>query len=466
MPYREPRRPLTAVFLLACLSACSATPDAQRWEVLMMGIPEEVATSRAPETSTFYVLKQTHEPLFRRDDGQNYGSRVLVGWSRDLTAREYTFCPDTSLRFYGKTAFDLKYFLEYLETVTGRYCREHKIEKENGCARVTFPVPRKGYLDALTLYENAPSVRQAPGIEAGLGPFFVEALSKDRITLARKEKVKNGYNEIIIREYTPAKGSEYAYRDISDFNKLMSFDVPEDAKTRYLGFNNIQLRSNVLIINHPDREVRRRVYNCLDVDGFRRAFLPQSGEFYDLASILPVGIVGAVSGKPAQVCRKDAALTGKKVVLYNHRPGNRERLEKFAGEFKSRSGLSLEIVYCTPQELVRVLHKYPRPFNLAVLALDTVYPEYLTFFDCFIRRDGYLDFRLPKLERLFSELEREDDPEKKVRLAGELQAGLAEEAVVLPLSQDIKKFFYPKKIRNLLVGRGFMEYPEVADFRW
>lgn len=466
MPNRQSRRLLIGALLLCGLSGCSDTPTAQRWEVLLLGIPEEVVASRAPETSTYYILKQTHEPLFRRADSQNYSSRLLKSWSRDLTAKEYVFCPDTSLRFDAENRFDLEYFRKYLQSVTGRYSKDYALKSENECFRVVFPYPRKGYLDALILYDNSPSVSKAPGIETGLGPFYVDSISKDKITLLRKKRVRNGYNEIVIREFDPVRSSEYKYSVISDFNKLMSSDVPDSYKSDYQGFNNIQLRSNVLMINHPDRAVRRQIYNCLDVERFRSAFLPQTREFYNIATILPVGVPGSVPGKPEQACKKNEALKGKEVVLYNHRPGNRAQMEKFAAEFSSRAGLVLKIVYCTPQELVRVLHRYPRPFNLTVLALDTVYPEYLTFFDCFVRDDGYFDFKLPRISKLYSMLADEDDPDKKTEIAKDILSELSEEAVALPLSQDNKMFYYPKKIKNLHVGRGFMEYPEVAEFKW
>lgn len=466
MSDRQSRKLLTCALLLGVLWGCSDSPEVQRWEVLMLGIPEEVVASRAPETSTYYILKQTHEPLFRRADSQNYSSRLLKDWSRDLTAKEYVFCPDTSLQFDENNRFSLEYFHKYLQVVTGRYCKDYALKQERDCFRVVFPYPRKGYLDALILYDNSPAITKAPGIETGLGPYYVDSISKDKITLLRKNRVRNGYNEIVIRDFDPARGVEYKYSEVADFNKLMSSDVPEKYKTEYLGFNNIQLRSNVLMINHPDRAVRRQIYNCLDVDKFRRAFFPQAKEFYDIATILPVGVLGSVPGKPEQSCKQSEALKGKEVVLYNHRPGNRVQMEEFAAEFSSRAGLAMKIVYCTPQELVRVLHRYPRPFNLTVLALDTVYPEYLTFFDCFVRDDGYFDFKLPRISKLYSLLADEDDPDKKTDIAKDILKELSGEAVVLPLSQDNKKFYYPKKIKNLHVGRGFMEYPEVGEFRW
>ncbi|HBB66322.1 MAG TPA: hypothetical protein DCZ93_03265 [Elusimicrobia bacterium] len=465
----KPKPLIFAALALACsLSACGGTADSQRWEVLLLGIPEEVAVRRAAETATYYIIKQTHEPLFRRDDGQNYSSRLLKSWGRDISARQYSFCPDSSLSFDVKRYFDPEYFQGYLAGVTKKYNSEFKIGREGERFTVTFPAPQKGYLDFLTLYENAPTVVQSPGIEAGLGQFYVRSLSSEKIVLLRKAKVSDGYNEIILNEFDPSKGEKYEYAKMSDFNKLSSFDVPQEVSQNYLGFNNVQLRSDVVMINHPDRETRRQVYNCLDVDKFRKAFFPQKKEFYDVKTVLPVGVPGAAPGRPEQACVRRAGAKGKKreIVLYNHRSGNSAQLEKFAAEFNSLSGLTLKIVACTPQELVRVLHKAPRPFNLTVLGLDTVYPDYLTFFDCFVREDGYFDFKLPRIAALYAKLEREADPDLKLALVKELLGELSKEAVVLPLYQNIKRFYYPKKIKNLNIGRGFMEFPDVADFRW
>ena len=55
---------------------------------------------------------------------------------------------------------------------------------------------------------------------------------------------------------------------------------------------------------------------------------------------------------------------------------------------------------------------------------------------------------------------------RKHALAMSVVGELAKEAVALPLYQSVRVFWYPKKIENIVVGKGFLEYPEIGDFRW
>jgi hypothetical protein len=458
---------LSSAFILLA-QGCSDREQGGRWEAFLMGLPDEVTTARAVETDTYYILKQTHEPLFRLDDGENYHSRVLTEWRKDISSKQYLFCPDTSQKFNRTEYFSLEFFGNYLKKVTGRYSSDFVVKQQGKCFSVTFTSPHKSYLNFLTLYENAPTLRQSDKIEMGLGAFYVSELGKGKIVLRRKASVHNGYSEVILNEYSPGKADSYDYGKISDFNKIALFDVPDNIIKNYFGFYNIELRSDVLIINHPDIEVRKRVYNCLDVDKFRRAFFPKKNDFLDIQNILPLGVLGAVPGLPVQKCDYRTAVLPKKreLVLFNHRTGNIEQLDAIAKKFRSCSGLTLKVISRPPSELGPLMHKSPRPYNMAVIAISTVSPDYKTFLGYIVRPSGYFDSVDPKLKGIFAEIERETDPDMKGLYVAQFLKELQAQYLVLPLYQNVKKLYYPKKIKNLNVGREFMEYPEVADFIW
>jgi hypothetical protein len=47
----------------------------------------------------------------------------------------------------------------------------------------------------------------------------------------------------------------------------------------------------------------------------------------------------------------------------------------------------------------------------------------------------------------------------------ELSSEIVNHALALPLSQSRRTLYYPKEIKNLNVGRGILEYPDVSEFR-
>lgn len=61
--------------------------------------------------------------------------------------------------------------------------------------------------------------------------------------------------------------------------------------------------------------------------------------------------------------------------------------------------------------------------------------------------------------------ETEESMDMLLSLVDQLNTELAAAAVVLPLYQVVRTFYYPKHIKNLVVGRSFLEYPEIAALR-
>ena len=306
----------------------------------------------------YYVLKQTHEPILRKDDGQNYTSRILSRWSRNIDYTQYTLCPSPSLRFNENNPFPVTMFQSHLSAITRQFDPDFSLTQKDRCSIVRFPKPRKSFLEFLTLYENAPTFKESDKLEIGLGPFYVKKIGSEEIILARKKPVGNGYNEISLYEYHGPADSRLHSEKIKDFNFIPDFDVPGWVRRDYASFKNVELKSEVLIINHPDINIRKIIYECVDVQKLRQAFFPKKNNFYDISNILPTGIPGAKSGLPPQTCGGRSTQAGHSgpLVFANWMNGNDEELRRFASDFSAKTGLQLKIVNFVPTELVKAFN--------------------------------------------------------------------------------------------------------------
>lgn len=463
-PARHSSRMLGAVVLLVLLSALAiAWPGRQnrRWEVLLSDVPQKVSTKDAAINGVFYVLKQTHEPLFRLDNGQDYTSRLLKSWNRDLTYSRYTFCPDTSLAFIQGRKFSSEFFEQYISSVTSAFDQAAVVSRVNGCYDVRFNKPRKSYLDYLTRYQQAPTIDTSGPFEAGLGPFYTQTMTADEIRLVRKEPVSRGYDTILIHLYTGPSDPQLQNRNISDFNKISTVDIPEWVRSRQVGFHDVVLNTVTLVINHPDKSIRKAIYNCMDVDGFRRAFISQRRDFLDIQNVLPIGVAGAAPGRPAQACQAKLK-TGGKLIFANLRPGNEADLEQFFKSFFNKTGLQVNVITYPVPVFLEMLKKTPKKYNLVVMSKDAVQSDQAPF----LKYSHILDYKLPGITRKYEEMQHTDDPEKRNLLGAEIANDISMEYAVLPLYQNVREYHYPKGIKNLVVGRGFFEYPEVSELRW
>lgn len=75
--FKKIKLPLLSLLLCVLALLGYSRDSAHTWEVLTGGLPQEISTARAAINSVYYILKQAHEPIFRKNDGQNYISKLL-----------------------------------------------------------------------------------------------------------------------------------------------------------------------------------------------------------------------------------------------------------------------------------------------------------------------------------------------------------------------------------------------------
>lgn len=436
------------------------------WRVVGM-VPPAIVRETI-DTPTYYIIRQTHEPFLRFEDLQNYTSRVLKDWRRSADYRRFIFYPDTSLKFNAKDQLTKEIFEEQLSSVTARFGRDFKLTSTPDSVTVEFQSPQKQYLYFLTWYENAPAIRRG-GMEYGLGEFYFTEYTPDKIVMRRKRKVSNGYNQIEFLNYTGEGDPKLQDRRIQDFNLLSAEQQPKWIRDEYAGFKNPDPRSVVLLINHPDRKVRELLYNCVDVKSFRGAFFGKTREFHDIATVLPAGIPGAKTGLPSQDCRRIKMRYDKPVSLINLRGDNFDTLPPFLAGLERETGVRITENRMEYRDLVKILNdpgREPYWYNLFQIYLDTFRPDYKVFFEYTSGEKTFLGFRSQEPEKLFERLLKADDFQAQTDTAKKLSDILGVEAMVLPLFQTYSTAYYPADVKNIVVGTGFRQYPEIADFRW
>lgn len=456
-----------AIYMLF-LRAVSLPPASSSWEMLTPSLPTSISTRDAHMNTVYYVLRQTHEPLLRKDDGQNYTSKILKDWRHDLRYLQYSFCPDTGLEFKKGYPFTGEFFRAHIYGVAQKFDKGFAFKRDGGCYTVSFSTPQKGFLDYLTSYENAPTLKDSADYEIGLGAFIVESMSKEKIVLSRKCPISNGYSKVVIRLYRGPGDPQLLDNKISDFNIIPPEDVPEWVKANYSSFDNVELKSRILIINHPDADVRRLIRNCLDVDKFRRAYMPSQVNFYDIQTIIPMGVAEARQGLPSQHCeRRLFAVHPSTPILYlNNREDNLGQILGIAKDFKNKTGIDFNVVRYPREKMAEIKLMRPRPYNLIVLVTTAIMANYEAFWGPFVDPSGYHDFNWAALNDLYKKLSRTEDKTERININSKMLNELEKQNAALALYQVTGKLYYPKGIKNIEVGRGFLQYPEVADFRW
>ncbi|MEW5951160.1 MAG: hypothetical protein AB1637_04645 [Elusimicrobiota bacterium] len=427
-------------------------------------MPDKIQVSKADVNIVYYFLKQTHEPLIRKNDGENYSSKVLRSWERNLNNTEFVFCPDTSKKFINQKIFDKKYFEVYISSITQKFDKDFNISKKLDCFKINFKKSQNRYLDFLSYYENSPSLTRNSQIEDGLGDFYVEKIDEDKIILKRKIKIENGYNTIrALKDY-----QDVNIYDIEDYNLLSEKNIPKEIKKNYNKVKGMYLKSIVLIINYKDKKIRKIIYDNLDIEGLRKAFLiKRDFKFYEISSILPVGVPFAAAGSAKQNKVENIEIDKKHELIFGNylAEENQEYMDSFFYDFSKKCNIKIKTKKITVSELISKIK--PSKFNLSIISIDSTRNDLMPFFEIFgdYSKSMY-DFKIYEIANIYERLKKINDKNEQEKLVKKAIKTIEEEALALPLGQVLKNSYYPPHIKNINVGRDFLQYPEISEFRW
>lgn len=454
---------LGALLIVGCTK-----PQDQTWDALVLGLPDHVHPDINLLNMGHYILIQTHEPLLRQDESHRYYSNVLRRWERSSDETRYVFCPDEQVRFTAQANFTPLHLSQHLQQLTQSRNLPGAIAiTQEQCVEVRFPQPVPHFLSMLTSHEHAPTLASADSrIHFGLGPFEVTSMTRDEISLRRKQPIRNGFNQIRFLDYKGRQDPHLNDQVIEDFNRVYVSDLPAWVKSTYTPHDATILQTVNLVINHPSRSIRRLVYDCLNIQEFRKAFMPGQDSFFDIATILPVGIAGAQEGMPSQVCDKRLQpAKASDLVFFNWKTDNLAELQRFFKSLAEFTNLHVTAQAIEPVDFLNIVLSRPHPYHLTVVALDAPQPNYDTFYDFILQKGSVTDVDLSPARALYAQLKASASAAEQVAIIDKLNAQLRAEAIILPLYQEVRPFYYPKRLRGMVIGRDYLEYPRVGELR-
>lgn len=436
--------------------------------MLAPGLPPAVSPRWAILNMGHYALKQTHETLFRAEADGEHRSKLLAEWSRSLDSRGFRLCLKQGLRFETGDIFDPPALAEFLNATLARLGIGGRATVDGPCVAVSGLPVKNRFLELFSKLENAPSRASGDSsFELGLGPFRTVSVSSESIVLARKEVAPEGFDRVVLHAYRGADDPRLADRTVEDFNRIPADALPDWVRTEFAKHGATLLKSFILLIDHPELRMRRLIRGCLPAAELRAALLADSAAAQDIANILPLGIPGARRGLPNQRCAPDPhAARGIPLIFASWKRNGEQKLARSLADFSAKTGIAVELRATSESAFVKNFFSPLRDHHLAVVSVDAIAPDYASFFGPLFGDPIYLTrVRVPTAKAVYESLLRETDAVLRLRLADELNGLIEENAMLLPLYQEVREHYYPRDLKGLTSGQNFLEYPEVAELR-
>lgn len=435
----------------------------ETWKVLMVGSIPAVQPTSAHSERTSYALRQTHEPIFRLDENHQVVSRVLSTWKRSEDYTSFTLCPNTALEFEpGKplAVADIEASIER----TWKGITEFKTEGVDGCALVHFSEPRHDFFRALMSYSASPTrATENPQIDVGLGPFKVESLAPEEVTLIRKKPDSSKrFDRVVFKNIVGRSDNDIDDRSVQEFNPISrTKQFPEWVYSDYAKYPNSQLEIMSLIINVPDIEIRKRIYNCIDIKALREAY-GHAAEIRDIGSLLPIGMAGAKTGQIAQNCDFPLVRNARPLSFINPKPAAQEALKKVFQNLTAKTGIPIVVQPVTYNFLAQHYIETHSGYDLGIVAVMNEFSDLTEFLEVFADSKKMIhSLKLPELNKKFDDVKNTVDETKHQKLGLELNDEILKLAVAVPLMQPVSPLYYPKDIKLPRVGSSFTTAPEV-----
>lgn len=449
---------LVILLFIFTAASCRMKVD-DEWTVLTAGLPYEIKTENADSLLVAYILKQTHEPLFRKQENGGFVSNVLDRWSRNSNYSEFIFCIDSPKYFNDVEIFDINSLLNHLKNNVNRTKEIYIKLINNNCLKQTFKKANFNYLNLLSKIENAPTINSKnPKVENGLGSYELVSLDKDSIRLDRKKKIDNAFNSI--RFINIDSFDQSNLEQVEDFNYIPINRIPESIKNEYKSFEITYLATGVLVLNIENYEIRNRLFNCLNIQLFRSAIVPGKTNFIDIASLLPIGIKGSIPGLINQSCLFDKTDKHLKLKFKIWEDVDLGKLSEVMNDLKLKTGLDVKIITRKYSDLLQDI--YSRKDDIFPILFDTKVTEYEPFFESLAYGNKrVIKYSYSEIDQLYNLLLNESNLKKKSMIAYNLQQEILSKKIVIPLMQKKRTLYYPLKVKSLDISDDFMGFPDV-----
>jgi hypothetical protein len=454
---------------IVIFTGCTAKESDERtWRVVMMGSSKSIKPDVAHYSLVSYILKQTHEPLFRYDSDHRIISRILHSWERSPDYKTFNLCLNPAAKFEHDLPFQIDDLIAALNKSTSLKIAKfqaYKKESAMDCLRITLSLSQPKFFDSLTGLETAPSrATKNPAYEIGLGPYRVDQLSENEIILVRKTsdpKIK--FNRIEIRNIEGMTAEELNDRRIDDFNLITMDRIPDWVKKEFTVYPVAPLEVYVMLINVADKNVRKVLYNCLSVLELRDAFFKvEKTALHEVGSFVPVGVRGAKLGPVKQECSDLKASTKRPLKLLNWKPKQHQPLSEVFTKLEKATGLKVEVEDGTLADIAHKVVDLHSGYDLVIISLANDRAVQSDYLEMFLDPSKRAVMGGPKeIERAYLRLKTLSDERQVDQESDRLNRWVLAEYLGLPLFQPIHQTYYPSHLKSVQFGNSFSEYPEI-----
>lgn len=455
----------TALYLIIGISliACQKSQQNATYRVSLRYIPAKIDVRNNQINTDVYIMAHLYWPLFSITDNGTISSHFLEMQSTQATSEKFdTFklCLKKNIKFSNGQpieAEDLKSSLvkihknqEFLNPI------KDIIAKDN-CVIIHLMDNDLGYFRKLTGFSTTIlKDNDQSNFPIGKGPYKIESVSQDKISLVIDDvDTKNTFYSRI--EFIRFKSAQENLKlKIDDWNHIYSAKIPLEIKSKYKIIQYPILKSNVVLINHPDKKVRALFVKCLDVEKLKKDL---AVNYVNIPGFLPTGVFGYdVDFKEIKSTnlnhRSECSTISKDVItFYSYNKEYVGALDNYILRFNKKLPLKIVVKHTTIDETIAVAFSQKNYITLIGFdssgSMNPIFEESSVFFESFTREKRLITEEIPGLKEMIDKAVKESDRNKKNKLYTKAHEILLKSNYIVPMGQTADVQYYPQNITNI-----------------
>lgn len=437
----------------------------------MKSLPLRISTTMAHSLTASYILKQTHSPVFFKDRFGSYQSNILSRWHKNLDDNFLYLCIDRPKFFSPDKYFDIDGLKNLVKMVTAKEGLSVTINStEKNCINIELNAEATKLLVAMSELENAPTARSSDErYELGLGEFKVTEFSVEKIVLNRKLMLDDHFNIIEFIKIDGPNDKNLAALDFNDYNLIGEDLIPKEVRKNFRSVTTTTLKSNVLLLNIRDKNIRRAIFSCVDSIALSRVLYGKRFVGLNSSSLIPRGMEGAQTISKKSQCVPYTSRNSKtpSITFITWRSDNESAIQDEVEKLGRRAGVSIKTEFYSYTELTDILYHHKDRFNLLPITIDTKNGSFSQLFESFGSPEkSLLSFTVASVRREFQKLRQsQTNSGTQKTIANTLNNEILSQALAVPLFQPIKTYYYPPNIDEIFLGDDFLDFPQVARFK-
>nr|HPQ81987.1 hypothetical protein [bacterium] len=428
-------------------------------------VPPNIDPADSHINFRLYVIKQLHEPLFSSSAIGKPKSRILDSWFASPDGAEYTFCLKPSLAYSNGKAVTNEDLWENFRLFDERGYLARKIaghRAEGGCLAISFDAPYPRLTWDLMSYKTsiADPATRGERVVVGISPYRVTEIGERIIRLRAESGVR--YREISFHYWRP--GDEALFRGFDDINMVVANDIPADIDEYMNRYDLAMMKIYGMVINSANPELRSYLFNCLDIDKLRGMTDRKKKAFRDVGGVLPLGMPGAVAGRVKQECPAAPMKRRTKAKMVTFYEDCADEMREYLTARLGPLGIDAEVKVVDSNEMSYYLWSKEKPYDMAIIGIDSPLPEPISFFSNFLPGESALtNVRNRTLEKIageYSDAAPDAQREEQMRRAN---MAVIEAHQVLPLYQADSPLFYSKRVSHVGADQFLIGIPKIEE---